>query len=282
MDNASTDGSAEMVGSDFPHVKLCQNRANRGFAAAANQAIRASTTPYVLLLNGDTYVRPSTLNALATYLAEFSQVGLVGPRLVNPDGSVQTSCFKFPSLLSLFLYLSGAYRLIRHIPILHRHSLRAWAHDQARPIPWVLGAALAIRRDAFEDVGGFDESFYMYFEEVDLCYRLALRGWQVHFAPVAEVVHIGGASAQQLQGEMTIRYFESLVHFYVRHYPRRSRIGLAVLIQCFALAHWLPNRVLLLITREGNKRAMVAHDIEMWRRVLATSRPRPAMAGCGP
>src|SRR5262249_11131009 len=152
---------------------------------------------YVLLLNSDTLLAPGALAALAQYLDAHPRAAIAGPRLRNADGSLQPSCHPFLGTMQSFLEKSVVARALARLPVVRDHYLLVnSSHAAPRVVPWVLGAALAIRRSAFDQVGGFDESFFLYAEEVDLCYRLKAAGWEVHFAPVTDVVHVGGASIQ--------------------------------------------------------------------------------------
>lgn len=217
-DNGSTDGSRAMVREQFPAVTLLCLDENPGYGGAANRAIAATSTPYVFLLNSDTLIAPDALAALGAYLDARPGVAIAGPRLRNPDGSLQPSCYPFPGSLRWAFDNDDVGRVLGRIPALREFSLRTWAHSRSRCVPWVKGAALAIRRSAFEDIGGFDTSFFMYHEETDLCYRLAEAGWEVHFAPVTDVAHTGGTSAAQWQREMDAALVESAVHFHRKHY----------------------------------------------------------------
>ncbi len=207
-DNASTDGSPEMVAREFPEVELVR-AANEGYGAGANAAIRRATTPYVLLLNSDTRLHADsgapTLGALAGYLDAHPRAGMVGPKLVNPDGTLQRSIYPLPSPLAELMRWTSASRLARIIPGWGRKYFVDWLHDKAEAVGWVVGAALAIRRDAFDAVKGFDTSFFMYSEEVDLACSMQEAGWEVHFAPVATVTHYGGASTEAHRAAMMAR-----------------------------------------------------------------------------
>jgi N-acetylglucosaminyl-diphospho-decaprenol L-rhamnosyltransferase len=269
IDNASSDGSAEMVASEFPTVTLYRCSDNRGYGAAANLAISRCAVEYVLLLNSDTVLRPGALQALTGYLSCHPAVAVAGPSITNPDGSRQTSCFRFPTPVHVFLYLTGLYRAIRYMPFVRGRSLRAESYSAMGPVPWVLGAALAVRRKAFGQIGGFDESFFMYFEEVDLCYRLAQAGWQVHFAPVAEVIHVGGASTVQYRAEMLVRYFVSLAQFYRYHYTFVRLIQLIVLVDLIVLGYLVRDAILYRLVRDPSRRAHLSTNMAAWRRVLA-------------
>jgi GT2 family glycosyltransferase len=268
VDNASSDGSIEIVRDTYPWVVLHANKTNLGYGAAANQAIASCTAEYVLLLNSDTLLQPGTLQALSTYLDLHPRAAIVGPRLVNPDGSLQASCHAFPTPLNTLLVNTTLGRLIGYVPMLRNYHLHTWPHIQARVVPWVKGAALAIRREAFNAVDGFDASFFLYFEETDLCSRLGAAGWEVHFAPVTTIVHAGGASTMQLRTDTAIQFFASLRQFYQRHYTRRRLAALVVIVKGIMLVRWMVDSVRLHVTRDARARAAIAEDVVAWQRVL--------------
>lgn len=274
VDNASSDGSAEMVRADFPHVRLIASRTNPGYGGGANQAIASCRAPYVLLLNSDTRLQAGALEALSAYLDHHPDTAVVGPRLAYPDGSLQHSCFPFPTPLDTFLHLTHQGPLLAHLFGLRETYLRTWSHNRARVVPWVLGAALALRREAFEEVGGFDESFFMYSEEVALCYVLQKAGWQTHFAPVTAVTHVRGASTSKQRVEMEIWKTRSTWHFYRRHYPAR-RIWQLKLVLAPAL--------LLKIARDSLRRGSDprhrAEQLRIWCRLLADLWAQPRANG---
>jgi len=268
VDNASSDGSVEMVQACHPSVKLYDNAFNRGYGAAANQAIAACTAKYVLLLNSDTVVHKGALDALTTYLDQRPGVAVVGPRLVNPDGTLQPSCYAFPGTLKWFLHYEVPGQLIRRIPILRNYQQRTWPHTDPQSVPWVMGAALALRREAFREVGGFDESFFMYCEETDLCYRLQTAGWQVHFTPIATVMHVGQASTKQYRTEMAVQHIASRLLFYRRHYSTVRFGMLAVMMKCTVLARLLFDFYRRFLAGNSSQSAGMAADIAAWQRVL--------------
>ncbi len=217
VDNGSTDGSLEMVRSAFPHVTLRANAGNCGYGAAANEAMAASSAPVLLLLNSDTVIGADAVVALGRYLVDHPQAAIAGPRLANADGTLQRSTHPFPSAGDALLAETGLHHVVRRVPVLRERSWRTWSHDRARAVPWVLGAALAIRRSAFEAVGGFDQAFFMYLEEVDLCRRLHCAAFEVHFAPVTTVVHLGGASTAGRGEAMQRELVVSLGRYLRRH-----------------------------------------------------------------
>jgi GT2 family glycosyltransferase len=267
VDNASDDGSAAMVQAEFPEVWLLANDANRGYGAAANQALGLCEAPAVLLLNSDTRLRPGALAALAGYMAEHPEVAVAGPRLVNPDGSLQPSTYPAPTPLHVFLEESTLGRLVGRLPPLRERYLRTWSHSRPRAVPWLLGAALALRRDAFRASGGFDPSFFMYLEEVDLCARLRAAGWQVHFVPAAEIVHTGGASTRQYRRQMAVQYFSSLAHFYRRHYSRLRQAELAIVVRA-VVALRLARETWRLRSAGAAERSSIEAERQAWREVL--------------
>jgi GT2 family glycosyltransferase len=273
VDNASSDGSAEMVRAEYPWVTLHANQTNPGYGAAANQAIASCTSEYVLLLNSDTRLQAGPLMALSGYLDVHPHAAIVGPRLVEADGTLQASCYPFPTPLNTFLENSTMAifwgRLIRrHIPLLRNSYLRTWPHNAARVVPWLKGAALAIRRTAFDAVGGFDPSYFMYFEDADLCYRLTAAGWQVHFTPATTVVHVGGASTSQHRAEMNVRLLTSTIQFYQRHASSLHLLEVVLIIKGLMLARWISGTARLYLTRHPGKRAGITADIAACRSVL--------------
>ncbi len=197
VDNASTDGSAQMVRENFPSVKLIENDRNRGFAAANNQALRVARGRLALLLNSDTVVLEDVLEKSVKYLDEHADVAVMGCRVLNPDRTLQPTCFEFPSLLNLFLLTSGLSRL-PWPRFLGKYEMNDWKRDTERDVDVVTGCYMLVRRAVLPEVGLMDESFFFFGEETDWCESFRKRGWRVRFAPVGEIIHYGGASAKQL------------------------------------------------------------------------------------
>lgn len=267
IDNHSSDGSRGMVRGEFPTVELVENENNMGFGAAADLAISLCKAPYVLLLNSDTLLHKDTLDRLSEYLDKNPGVGLVGPRITNINGTLQPSCFPIPTPLQIFLDMSHMNQLISQIPSVREQNYRTWSHSGDRAVPWVQGSALAIRREAYDAVGGFDKAFFMYYEEVDLCLRMSNAGWEVHFSPVTEVIHIGAASTDQVWAEMELQYFKSLALFYRKHLSRLQLIEMVLLIKCVALARLIRDSVPLLFSKP-DKRPGFRAKISAWKHIL--------------
>ncbi len=268
VDNASSDGSAEMVRSEYPWVLLHSNKINVGFGAAANQAINECTSKYVLLLNSDVLLQPGAIEALSSYLDRHPRAAVAGPRLTDSNGTLQASCYPFPTVLNALFINTNLGRLIGCVPILRNHYLPAWRHTHTRVIPWVKGAAMAIRREAIDTVGAFDESFFMYFEEVDLCYRLYAAGWEIHFAPVTTVVHVGAASTMRYHTEMAVQFLASTLQFYRRHYSGIRLAALRMQLRGIVIVRWIIDRVRLCVASDKDKRAGIAAGVAAWQQAL--------------
>jgi len=268
VDNASTDGSPAMVQAEFPEVLVCANQANPGYGAAANQALALCPSPYALVLNSDTRLQPGALAALGAYLDAHPQAAVVGPRLLNPDGSPQLSCYAFPTPLHVFLEESTLIRGIGALPGLREAFTHTQTPNRSRRVDWVLGAVLALRRAAVDAVHGFDAAFFLYAEEVDLSYRLRQAGWQTHFTPEATVVHVGGASTRQRRAAMTQQFIRSLMLFYQRHYSPWRQAQLLLIVKGIVLARWGRDLARLRLRPATGQQARLAEDIAGWRQIL--------------
>jgi N-acetylglucosaminyl-diphospho-decaprenol L-rhamnosyltransferase len=268
VDTSSTDGSAEMVAAEYGWARLvrCQNR---GYGAAANRGVNETSADFVLLLNSDTVLSAGSLRALSDYLDAHGEVGLAGPRLVNPDGTLQPSCYLFLSPLEALKARTFLRQLLANVPVFGEWPI--WPHDRARSVPWVKGAALAIRREAFAAVGGFDESYFMYFEEIDLAHRLWAAGWNVHFTPVATIMHEGGASVMQQRAAMTVELFASLLRFYGRHYSTGRLVVLRLLIATVMAKRLLRDILRIRRTSDAVLRSALEEDMTAWRKTLRLS-----------
>src|SRR5262245_27613942 len=191
IDNNSSDSSIEIL-KTFSDVDLIQNSDNRGFGAAANQGIELAKTLNVLILNADVYAKSGSLSALEKFLAQHKDAGAVAPRLSFPNGKLQLSCRNFPTPFTLFLYLSFLDRIIPT-----KYRLRLKDHQCTRVVEQPMGAAILIRKKVLDQIGGFDETFFLYMEDVDLCERIVREGWKIYYYPEAEFIHDAGGSSRQ-------------------------------------------------------------------------------------
>jgi GT2 family glycosyltransferase len=195
VDNASTDGSPEMVAERFGHVRLIRNERNLGFARANNIGIREATGRYVALINSDVRVLPGCLAKLVAYCESHLAVGMAGPRITGGDGKLQRSCRGFPSLWNMFSRALALDAIFPKAKLFGGYLMPFWAHDTLRPVDILSGCFWLGRRQAMEEVGLLDESFFMYGEDMDWCKRFWSAGWELVFIPEAEAIHYGGASS---------------------------------------------------------------------------------------
>lgn len=235
VDNASADGSAEAVEARFPEVRVIRNERNLGFAGGVNIGLRAAREDYVLLLNSDTLVRGDAIAQLLAYAETHLGAGIVGPRVLNEDGSLQESRFRFPSLLNLFLAASYLYQLFPHSPRLNRERLGGADTSRPGPVDAVSGCCFLMRRELLERVGLLDEAFFMYAEETDLCWRARQAGYEVHYAPVGEIVHLGGGSSRLARRRNFLEFRRSILRFFAKHRGRGQTEIARVLLLAFLL-----------------------------------------------
>jgi GT2 family glycosyltransferase len=217
VDNASTDGSTEMIRNKFPQVKLIENPANRGFARANNQGIKVAKGRYVLLLNSDTVVVDKAIAKMVSFADDNPSAAVVGCKVINPDGTLQRTCFMFPSLLNMFLSSTYLYKIFPKSRFFGRERMTWWDRNDVREVDVVTGCFMLVQRAAIKQVGMMDERFFMYGEETDWCYRFKKAGWRIVFAPVDEIVHLGGQSSRQEQEKMILQLRGSILLFIRKH-----------------------------------------------------------------
>lgn len=221
VDNHSEDGSVEMVWEEFREVHLIANTMNLGYAVANNQGLRMSRAEFVLLLNPDTEVRPGCVKVLLDFMDRHPDAGACAPQLLNTDGSIQFSCRRFPghhtALFNRFAILTRLFPTNRYSA---DYLMIDEGHDQEQEVDWISGAAVLLRRSALEQVGLLDERFFMYCEDVDLCYRLGQAGWKVYYVPTGQVVHHIGASSAKSPLRVCWEHHRSMYLFYKKHYSR--------------------------------------------------------------
>ncbi|MBA7607178.1 hypothetical protein ES703_14336 [subsurface metagenome] len=217
VDNASSDGTVDSIKRNFPDVTIIANKENRGFAAANNQGIKKARGQYLFFLNPDTIVHPLSLDVLMNFMDGNSDAGACGPKLLNDDGTTQPSTRRFPTFRGA-LYRHTAFRFLRIFRSEYEKLLmKDFDYDREMDVDEVTGAALMMRRSVIDRVGSMDESFFMYYEEVDLCYRIKQTGWRTVFVPEAVVTHLGGRSASQISVMNHILMLTSLLTFFRKH-----------------------------------------------------------------
>lgn len=235
VDNASEDGSGKMVKQLFPQVKLIQNHENSGFARANNQAIELASGRYVLLLNSDTVILDHTITKTVRYVEGHSDVGIMGCRVLNPDRTLQRTCFQYPSLLNMILSMTYLYKIFPQSRFFGRERMTWWNRSDERPVDVVTGCYMLIRKEVIEQIGALDETYFMYGEETDLCYRAGRKGWDIRFSPVAEIIHLGGASSKRMRPEMILQLRGSILKFIRTHKGRVSYVAACLLTSLFFL-----------------------------------------------
>lgn len=224
VDNASYDKTCEMLNVSFPKIRIIRNETNRGVAPARNQGLAVARGEYLLILDVDTVIEDGALDVLMKFMENNSAVGLVGPKLVYPDGELQYSCRKFPTVPS---------KLLRRIPLRLANKLlvdeeyRAWDHASVQEVDYVIGACQLIRREAFEEVGELDDKMFYGPEDVDYCLRLRKAGWKVVYNPETKIIHNEQrVTRKKLFSIVTWRHIKALVRYFRKHkyYFSREKI----------------------------------------------------------
>ena len=213
VDNASTDGSSELVREHYPEVNLIVNEGNIGFARANNLAYQRCSGKNILLLNPDTVVEPHAIEKLIQFLNQEPNAGMVGPRLLYPDGTLQISAFPVPTLSKEFWRLFHLDNLMPYA----RYPMETWDTGSIREVDTLLGACMLIRRETLSQSSIFDEEYFIYSEEVDLCTRLKKDGWHLYWLPSSVVVHHGAQSTKQVAEEMFLRLYAGKVLYFRKH-----------------------------------------------------------------
>jgi len=235
VDNGSHDGSVAMLEREFPSVRIVANGSNLGFAAANNQGIAVARGRYILLLNSDTVVMTAAIERTIAFADRHPDAAAIGCRVLNPDGSLQQTCFMFPSLLNQFLFATYLYRLFPRNRFFGREQMSWWDRDDSRQVDVVTGCYMLVRRESIDDVGRMDDQFFMYAEETDWCYRFHARGWTCRFTPEPTIIHIGGGSAPRLGGPRAQMTNKSFVRYMFKHWSRPRAVTGVYLIAMFYL-----------------------------------------------
>jgi GT2 family glycosyltransferase len=229
IDNDSRDGTAEMLAARYPGVRLVANAENVGYARAVNQGIAATCAPFVLVLNPDCIPQAGALGTLRDELLAHPKLAVVGPRLLNTDGSLEYSARSFPTpLTALFNRYSLLTRLFPSNPWSRRYLMSDWDHTTRREVDWLSGACLLVRREAIAKVGGMDEAFFMFNEDVDWCHRFRDAGWANGFVPGATVTHHVGASRGKVAPRVIWSRHLGMLHYFRKHHSRNPLLAAAV------------------------------------------------------
>ncbi|MCH8274442.1 MAG: glycosyltransferase family 2 protein [Armatimonadetes bacterium] len=246
LDNASDDGSPDMVQHEYPWVHLMRRDENLGFGAGHNRAMREAGGALVMPLNSDTIVHEGAIRAIVKFMEEKPDVGVLGPKLLNPDGSLQYSCRRFPTPMAALFRNTPLGRLFPNNRFSRDYLMQDWLHDEPRDVDWVSAAAVCIRRAVYEKIGGFDERFFMYMEDVDLCFRVWKAGYRVTYFPGAVITHAIGRSTDIAANKMIRQFHHSMMLFYKKHHlPSMPLLLRPLAVGSAAVMLWLRRTVLI-------------------------------------
>ena len=267
VDNASTDGSVEMVRSKYPHVSVIASEVNLGFTRGNNLALERCRGRYVLLLNPDTELVGDALTGMVEHMEGHLDVGLLGPRLVHSDGTTQSSRRRFPTLATALMEGTLLHQWWPCNPWARSYHMADSDDDFTQSVDWVSGACMLVRRRAIDQVGLLDEAFFMYSEEMDWCRRMVDAGWRVVYLPTASVIHHEGQSSDQVVAERHIHFQTSKVTYFRKHHGQAQ----AEMLRWFLLATYL-----FQLAEEslkwalGHKRALRRSRMAAYARVLGS------------
>lgn len=282
VDNASTDGSQEMVKRDFPEIDFVQNKENIGFPRANNQVLSRCYGEYVVLLNPDTIVLPGSIGKMIDFVDNNKEYGAVGPAIMNPDGTIQVWCMRrFPTLWSMFFEMTQLSRIFHRSTIFGSLKMTRWDRLDSRDVECLAGAAILIRKNILDEIGLLDE--HMYMEDVDLCFRILTAGWRIRYLSTAKLIHYVGTSRQRSQ-----RFYHhyqiawnGLWHFFKKHRnPAQAHVFRLMTFACsmvavplFFSASWLlfPDKERSLSLRDKGKKAWA---VFLWS-IIPPKRFRP-------
>lgn len=221
-DNGSKDGSGEMMKSCFPHIRFIENNANLGFSKANNVAIKESSGRYVLLLNSDTVVKENCLEKCVLYIDEHSEIGVLGCKIVLPDGKLDHACKRgYPTPEASLYYMLKLHKLFPASKKFGAYNLGYLPENEINEVDSLVGAFMMVKREAIEKVGLLDENFFMYGEDIDWCYRIKEAGWKVMYYPEVEIIHYKGASSKKKRAKTIYEFHRAMYLFYNKHYVHK-------------------------------------------------------------
>jgi GT2 family glycosyltransferase len=226
VDNASTDGSVEMIAAKFPYVKLIESKENLGFARGNNVAIRQCCGRYIALVNPDVILFPGCLDALADFLDENPKVANVGPRVFNPDMTQQSTCRRFPTVWNNFCSATHLETIFKGHRFFAGEHMFYFLHDRTLTVDVIVGCFSMIRREAFDEVGLLDEDLFMYGDDVDWCRRARNAGWQVVFYPNARAIHDRGKTTAPFPVRFAVAQQRSVLHYWTKHHTFFGVLGI--------------------------------------------------------
>lgn len=232
VDNNSDDGSVEMIKGKFPRIILIENKENVGFAKANNQAIKRSKGEFILVLNPDTIVLQDSIFKMYNFLKEHKKVGIVGPKIINQEGRIRYECAR--NYNTPFIQFCDLTSLSKRFPksrIFGHYLMTYWDHNDIREVNAITGACMMLRANILNDIGLlFDESFFMYGEDVDSCYRVKMAGWKIYFLSTAQIIHFWNKSAGQIPFKTLVEMQRAIELFFKKHYGVKAVIAHRIML----------------------------------------------------
>jgi N-acetylglucosaminyl-diphospho-decaprenol L-rhamnosyltransferase len=269
VDNASSDGTVEMLRAEFPNLRVIANTDNRGFTRANNQALAIAQGRFLFLINPDTQLMPGATRTLVEFMdaPENARVGIVGPQLVYADGSLQSSRRCFPTFSTALLESTKLQQWFPHNRTLRHYYMQDTRDDTTQDVDWVVGAAMFVRRAVYQQIGGLDENFFMYSEELDWCKRAKEAGWRVVYLPCARILHYEGKSSEQALAQRDIYFHSSKVRYFKKyHGVLQGELLRYFLLSMFAYQTLEESTKYAL----GHKRELRVARVKAYRQVLAS------------
>jgi len=222
VDNASSDGSAELIRKRFPSIHLIANPDNKGFAAANNQALKLASGTYILLINPDTIVQEDTIRIIQNFIETHPECGMVGCKILNPDGTLQLACRRsFPTPWVGFTKIVGLSKMFPQSRFFGRYNLTYLDPDETYEVEAISGSFMFFRKSVLDDVGYLDESFFMYGEDLDWCFRIKQAGWKIYYVPDTRIIHFKGESSKKSNRDLILQFYRAMKLFVEKHYHNR-------------------------------------------------------------
>lgn len=271
VDNASTDGTPDMIARDYPGVHLVRNSENLGFARANNIGIARATRKYVLLVNSDVNVLPGCLESLSAFLDQHADVGLVGPQMLGRDLKVRRSSMRFPTLWNAFCRSIAIDRLLSRSRLSGGFLVTDFGHDRTQDVDVLNGWFWAARRDALREVGMLDERFFMYAEDVDWCYRFHLAGWRVVFFPEAKAIHYGGSSSANAPVRFYVERQKANLQFWQKYHTGYPRLAFTAMMMFSEMLRIIGYGAVWLVPSQRHKAKHKIHRSAACMRWIALS-----------
>ena len=232
VDNASQDGSVEMVAKEFPETKIIQNEKNKGFIIANNEGIETAQGRYILLLNSDTVVLDNAIAKTVKFADAHQEAAVVGCRVINPDHTLQRTCFMYPSILNMFLAATYLYKIFPNNKFFGRERMTWWDFNDIREVETVSGCFSLVRKEAIKQVGLMNEFYFVYGDDPEWCYRFKKNGWKILFTPDAHIIHYGGQTTKQMASKFQLQLYGSKLIFMKLHKKKLTFLLFRLLCSC--------------------------------------------------